>query len=88
MIQRGKALLLISFIPSFSFDGRLSKLRQCLFRLSLSVGGQWALFFFFKKKSFSLFLFAENLYYAKFPEFTDVLFMVEKQPFSHMIILS
>ena len=45
-------------------------------------------FFFFKKKSFSLFLFAENLYYAKFPEFTDVLFMVEKQPFSHMIILS
>jgi len=45
-------------------------------------------FIFLKTKSFSLFLFAENLYYAKFPEFTDVLFMVEKQPFSHMIILS
>ena len=44
--------------------------------------------FFKKKKRFSLLLFVENLYYAKFPEFTDVLFMVEKQPFSHMIILS
>ena len=87
MIQRGKALLLISFIPSFSFDGILSKLRQCLSRLSLSAGGQWVLFLK-KKKRFSLLLFVENLYYAKFPEFTDVLFMVEKQPFSHMIILS
>lgn len=44
--------------------------------------------FFKKKKSFSLLLFVENLYYAKFPEFTDVLFMVKKQPFSPMIILS
>lgn len=56
-----------------------------LIRLSLLPGGQWALFC---KKSFSLLLFVENIYYAKFPEFTDVLFMVEKQPFSHMSILS
>ena len=54
-------------------------------RLSLSAGGQWTLFVI---KSFSLLLFVENIYYAKFPEFTDVLFMVEKQPFSHMSILS